>query len=96
MSYGKSKCLAKRTQLEKVLRDKAFKIANDPKYDGYQRELASMVYKLFDILIKKLVEVVSLMNQIITWQMSFINPLLKNLRKEKFIHRLETIFGVLI
>ena len=96
MAYGKTKDLAKRTQSEKVLRDKAFKIANDPKYDGYQRELASMVYKPFDILIKKLVEVVSLMNQIITWQMSFINPLLKNLRKEKFIHRLETIFGVLI
>ena len=96
MAYGKSKDLVKRTQSDKVLRDKAFKIANDPKYDGYQRELASMVYKLFDILIKKLVEVVSLMNQIITWQMSFINPLLKNLRKEKFIHRLETIFGVLI
>ena len=96
MAYGKTKDLAKRTQSEKVLRDKAFKIANDPKYDGYQRELASMVYKPFDILIKKLVEVVSLMNQIITWQMSFINPLLKNLRKEKFIHHLETIFGVLI
>ena len=96
MAYGKTKDLAKRTQSEKVLRDKAFKIANDPKYDGYQRELASMVYKPFDILIKKLVEVVSLMNQIITWQMSFINPLLKNLRKEKLIHRLETIFGVLI
>ena len=96
MAYGKTKDLAKRTQSEKVLRDKAFKIANDPKYDGYQRELASMVYKPFDVLIKKLVEVVSLMNQIITWQMSFINPLLKNLRKEKLIHRLETIFGVLI
>ena len=32
----------------KVLRDKAFKIASDPKYDGYQRELASVVYKFFD------------------------------------------------
>ena len=30
------------------MRDKAFKITSDPKYDGYQRELASMVYKLFD------------------------------------------------
>ena len=30
------------------MRDKAFKIASDPKYDGYQRGLASMVYKLFD------------------------------------------------
>ena len=48
MAYGKSKDLAKRTQSDKVLRDKAFKIASDPKYDGYQRGLASMVYKLFD------------------------------------------------
>ena len=44
MAYGKSKDLAKRTQSDKVLRDKAFKIASDPKYDG----LASMVYKFFD------------------------------------------------
>ena len=44
MSYGKSKDLAKRTQSDKVLRDKAFKIASDPKYDGYQRGLASVVF----------------------------------------------------
>ena len=48
MAYGKSKDLVKRTQSDKVLRDKAFKIASDPKYDGYQRGLASMVYKCFD------------------------------------------------
>ena len=40
--------LVKRTQSDKVLKDKAFKIASDPKYDGYQRWLASMVYKFFD------------------------------------------------
>ena len=48
MAYGKSKDLAKRTQSDKVLKDKAFKIASDPKHDGYQRGLASMVYKFFD------------------------------------------------
>ena len=48
MTYGKSKDLVKRTQSDKVLRDKAFKIASDPKYDGYQRGLASMVYKFLD------------------------------------------------
>ena len=48
MAYGKSKDLSKRTQSDKVLRDKAFRIARDPKYDGYQRGLASMVYKFFD------------------------------------------------
>ena len=48
MAYGKSKYLVQRTQSDKVLKDKAFKIASDPKYDGYQRGLASMVYKFFD------------------------------------------------
>ena len=48
MAYGKSKDLVKRTQSNNVLRNKAFKIASNPKYDGYQRGLASMVYKFFD------------------------------------------------
>ena len=73
MAYGKSKDLVKRTQSNKVLKDKAFKFANDPKYEGYQRGLASMIYKF---LIKNLVEVVLLMNQIISSQTSFINQLL--------------------
>ena len=42
MAYGKSKDFAKRTESDKVLRDKAFEIASDPKYHGYQRGLASM------------------------------------------------------
>ena len=49
MAYCKSKDLTERTQSDKVLGDKAFKIASDPKYDGYQRGLASMIYKFFDI-----------------------------------------------
>ena len=44
MAYCKSKDLAKRTQSDKVLRDKAFKIASDLKYDGYPRGLASNVF----------------------------------------------------
>ena len=48
MAYEKSKYLIKRAQSNKVLKDKAFKIANNPNYDGYQRGLASMVYKCFD------------------------------------------------
>ena len=48
MAYGKTKDLVKRTQSDKVLKDKAFKIVNDPKQDGYERGLASMVYKLFE------------------------------------------------
>ena len=48
MFYGKSKDLVKRTPSDKVLKDKAFKIAKNPKYDGCKRRLASMVYKFFD------------------------------------------------
>ena len=48
MAYGDFKDLARRTASDKVLRDKAFNIAKNPKYDGYQRGLASMVYKFYN------------------------------------------------
>ena len=48
MAYGDFKYLKRRTASDKVLRDKAFNIAKNPKYDEYQRVLASMVYKFFD------------------------------------------------
>ena len=47
-AYDKSKDLVKRTQLDKVLKDEAFKTASSPKYDGYQRGLALMVYNFSD------------------------------------------------
>ena len=55
MAYGKYKDLEKITQSGKALKDKAFEIANNPKYDGYQRGLASIVYKFFDKKSKGLV-----------------------------------------
>ena len=54
-AYSESKDLIKRTQSDKILRDKAFIIATNPKYDGYKKGLASMVYNFF---IKNLEEVV--------------------------------------
>ena len=48
MAYGDFKDLKRRTASDKILRDKAFNIAKNLKYDGYQRGLASMVYKFFD------------------------------------------------
>ena len=48
MAYGGFKDLTRRTAFNKILHDKAFNIAKNPKYDGYQRGLASMVYKCFD------------------------------------------------
>ena len=48
MAYGKTKYLTKRTQSDKGLKDKTFKISSDPRYDGYQRGLTSMFYNFFD------------------------------------------------
>ena len=48
VAYGSSKEFSRRTTSDKVLRDKAFNIAKNPKYDGCERDLASMVYKFFD------------------------------------------------
>ena len=46
MAHGDVKHLAKRTASDNVLRDEAFNIAKNPKYDGCQRGLASMLYKV--------------------------------------------------
>ena len=48
MAYGEFKDLERRTAADKVLKDKAFKIASNSKYNGYERGLASMVYKFFN------------------------------------------------
>ena len=48
MAYGKYKELTKRTESDKNLGDKAFKVSSNPKHDEYERGLASMIYKLFD------------------------------------------------
>ena len=90
MAYCKSEDLQKIIQSDKVSRDKAFKIAKNPKNDSYQRGLASIVYKFFD---KKFRGSSIIVDQIISWQKNFISQLLKNLRKEKFIHPLDTTFG---
>ena len=67
---------------EQLLHDKAFNIAKNPKYDGYQRGLFSMVY---NFLIKKLLVVVLKMRifQAKNYLKNYINQLLENLRKEK-------------
>ena len=70
MAYGKCKDLTKRTQSDKVLRGKSFEIASNPKYDGYQRGLASIVC---NFLIKNLQVVVANLCQINN--LNFINQL---------------------
>ena len=99
--YGlwQSKNLTKRAQSDKVLRDKGFKIASDPNYGGYQRGLASIIYKFFD---KKsaLLNIFSrsgIVNEL-NYQLAneLLKPIIRKFKKEKFIHLLETVFGVLI
>ena len=48
MAYGDFKDLDRRTAADKILRDKAFNIAKNPKYNAYQRGLTSVVYKCFE------------------------------------------------
>ena len=75
-----------------MLKDKAFATANNPKYDGYQRGLASMVYKFFDKKSKG-----SGIKYEIKENQQLANELqLGNLNKEKCIFLLKTVFGALI
>ena len=85
MAYDKTKDLVKRTEPDKILKDKAFESASDPKYDGYQRKLASMVYKFVD----KKSSGSGIVNEP-NYQLA------NELHKPIIIHTLETIFGVLI
>ena len=97
MAYGDFNDLAKGTASDKVLRNKAFKIASNPKYDRYQRGLATMVYKFFD---KKsaLIAGSSIKNEIKQNQQlaDYTNQFIEYFKKERYIHHLKTIFGVLI
>ena len=61
MAHGDFKDLARRTTSDEVLGDKAFDIVRNPKYDGYQRGLSSIVYKCFN---KKTPQVVMLMMEV--------------------------------
>ena len=87
-----TKTKKKTTQSEKVLKDKAFAIANNPKYDGYQRELASMVYKFFD----KNSKGSGIKNEIKETQQLVNEVYYEIVKKEKCILHLKTVFGVLI
>ena len=101
MAYRDFKYLSKRTASDRVLRNKAFNIAKYPKYDGYQRGITPIFDKknFTSILDKKtplvLVLIIKL-NRISNWLKNYTNQLLEHLKKEKYIHHLKTIFGVLI
>ena len=99
MDYGKSKDLIKRTQSDKVLKDKAFKIANNPNYNGYQRGLALMVYKFFGeksaLLDKsKGSGIINEPNYQLVNELH--KPIIRKFKKRKFIHHIEITSGVLV
>ena len=106
-AYTNNKDLLNRTRADKTLRYKTYGIANNPQYDGYQRGLASMVYKFFDTKAsspdRKTVgsgtaksSSLERVNENIKLANELHNPLLENLINEKYIHLLKIIFGVLI
>ena len=91
MAYGKSKDLARGTQSDKVLRDKAFKIAST-QFNGYQRRLASMLYKIFD---KK--SAGSGVNSMLNYQLAneFHKQIIRKFKRRKFYFSFkDNIWGV--
>ena len=95
-AYADHKYLINRTKSDKVLRDKAYDIASNPEYDGYQRGLANMVYKFFDKKstgsgFKKLKNTTKPSSSILADEL--YKPILENLIKEKYIRNLKIISG---
>ena len=95
MAYEDFKDLKRRTQSDKVVKYKAFLIASNPKYDGYQRGLAAMVYKFFDKKSKgrgiknEIKQIQQLANEL-------HKSIFRKFKKSKCILLLRTIFGMLI
>ena len=95
MAYEDFKDLKRRTQSDKVVKYKAFLIASNPKYDGYQRGLAAMVYKFFDKKSKgrgiknEIKQIQQLANEL-------HKSIFRKFKKNKCILLLRTIFGMLI
>ena len=106
-AYSESKDVTKRTVADKILKNKAFNIAKDPKYDGYQRGLASMVYKFFDKKSASLADtstkaggVTTLTNKYLSQNQHLAKelhkPIIRKFKKRKCTQYLKPILGVLI
>ena len=92
MAYEDFKDLAKRTAAGKVLSNKAFNIAKDPKYDGYQRGFAFVVYKFLDT--RTAGSGIKSMQQNEQLAEELHEPIIENFKKDKCIQHSKTIFGV--
>ena len=94
-AYSDSKNLTEKTVADKMLKNKAFDIAKDPKYDGYQRELASMVYKFFDAKVSESGAKLTLQNEQLAEELH--KPIIRKFEKRKVYSTFkDKIFGVLI
>ena len=97
-AYADHKDLINRTKSDKVLRDKAYDIASNPDYDGYQRGLASMVHKIFDKKstgsgFKKLKNMTKLSSSILADELH--KPIIRNFNKRKVYSQFkDNIWGV--
>ena len=96
MPYGSNNDSVTRIDSDNILRDNAFKIASNPRYDGYEREVALMVYKFFWYEICYYAHIVVVLCQINNFQMSFINQSLQNSKDAKSILLFKTISGLMI
>ena len=83
MAYGDFKDLTRRTASDKILSDKVFNIAKNPKYDRFQRELDSLVYKFLiknpQVVVLICVQINLLLIMKIT--LNYTNQLLKKFKK---------------
>ena len=103
MAYGNFKDIDRRTASDKSLTDRAFNIAKNPRYDGYQRGLASMVYKFLNKKSSSLtdksvsgsgVNIEVKPNEQLAKELH--KPIVRNFKKEQFIRDLKIIFRGLI
>ena len=93
-AYSDSKDLTKRTVADKILNNKAFDIAKDPKYDGYQRGLVSMVYKFFDSKVSGSVAKLIPENEQLAEELH--KPIIKKIEKRKVYSTFKDNIGMLI
>ena len=100
VTYGKYKDLTKRAESDKVLRIKPFETAINPKYDEYQRGLASMVFNFFDKKSASLADksakgsfIKSMSNKQLADELH--KPIIRKF-KRRGIHHLKTMFAEMI
>ena len=96
MAYGDFKDLKWKTASDKVLRNKVFNIAKNPKYDGYQRGLASVVYEFFGKKSKGTDVAINEIKQNLQSAEELRKPIITKFKKRKVYLCLKIIFGGLI